>query len=195
MTERGIEVPVLTGERIRLRPLQPSDRAERVSIGRDPEFVRLNGGNGAVAGRPFTDADADRWFAARRASLRWAIELDSQLIGETRLDSLDAEDRSAMFAIGIYHPRWWDQGYGTEAARLVLAHGFAGLALHRIALRVLLFNQRAIASYRRLGFVEEGRERESALVDGEWQDDLRMSLLDREWRELELARHSSAVGD
>ena len=112
----------------------------------------------------------------------WAIEWEGQLIGGVRLDDLDLASRSATLAIGIYHPRWWDRGLGTEAADLVLAHAFDGLQLHRVALRVLAFNERAVASYRKLGFVEEGRERESAFIDGEWHDDLRMSVLDREWR-------------
>lgn len=174
--------PRLAGERVRLRPLQDSDRGERLALGRHPEFVRLNGGQSAGADRPLTDADADRWFAARSESLRWAIEFDGQLIGEARLDNVDVEQRSASFAIGIYHPRWWDQGLGTEAARLVLGHAFDDLGLHRVSLTVLAFNERAIASYRKLGFVDEGRERESALIDGQWHDDVRMSLLDREWR-------------
>ena len=170
MDAERLDVPVLVGERVRLRPLQDADQAARVAIGRHAEFVRLNGGQADSADRPFTEADAERWFAARATSLRWAIEFEGQLIGEARLDRVDVTDRRASFAIGIYHPRWWDRGLGTEATRLILAHAFDALELHRVELRVLAFNERAIAVYRKLGFVEEGRERESALIDGEWRE-------------------------
>jgi hypothetical protein len=40
------------------------------------------------------------------------------------------------------------------------------------------YNARAIACYRECGFVVEGRERDSTLIEGLWEDDLIMSLLD-----------------
>ena len=56
------------------------------------------------------------------------------------------------------------------------------LGLHRIDLRVMAHNGRAIASYRKSGFREEGRERDSAFVEGRWIDDLIMSVLEDEYR-------------
>ena len=50
--------------------------------------------------------------------------------------------------------------------------------LHRIDLRVLAYNTRATRCYLRAGFVEEGREREAALVDGTWHDDVIMGILE-----------------
>ena len=44
-------------------------------------------------------------------------------------------------------------------------------------LRVLAINERAIACYRRCGFVEEGREREAARIGDEWHDDIIMGIL------------------
>ena len=40
---------------------------------------------------------------------------------------------------------------------------------------------RAIGAYVKCGFAIEGREREAALVDGTWYDDVMMGILDREW--------------
>jgi [ribosomal protein S5]-alanine N-acetyltransferase len=49
-----------------------------------------------------------------------------------------------------------------------------------VDLRVLAFNERAIACYTKCGFVIEGRERETALIDGTWYDDVMMSILEHE---------------
>jgi RimJ/RimL family protein N-acetyltransferase len=46
--------------------------------------------------------------------------------------------------------------------------------------RVVDYNLRAIRAYQKCGFVIEGREREAALVDGAWHDDVMMAILDRE---------------
>ncbi|WP_211857282.1 GNAT family N-acetyltransferase [Plastoroseomonas hellenica] len=53
--------------------------------------------------------------------------------------------------------------------------------MHRVSLRVLAGNARAIACYSKCGFVEEGRQPETACVNGVWQDDVIMGLLDREF--------------
>ena len=62
-----------------------------------------------------------------------------------------------------------------------MRHAFDDLGLRRVDLRVLAYNERAIRCYLSCGFVEEGRERESALVDGERYDDLIMGVLAHEY--------------
>ena len=71
-----------------------------------------------------------------------------------------------------------------EAIGLVAAHAFGPMALHRLAARVLAFNERAIRAYQKCGFRVEGRERESASIDGAWHDDLMIGLLAGEARSL-----------
>ena len=61
-------------------------------------------------------------------------------------------------------------------------HAFEPLGLHRVALSVFAFNERAIRAYRRVGFVIEGRAREAIWRDGRWWDELHMSVLEPEWR-------------
>ena len=112
----------------------------------------------------------------------WVIEHTSRVIGEARLDRVDMQDRRASFAIGILDPQCLGKGIGTEAMRLVLQFAFDRLKLHRVSVRVLAYNHRAIRSYKKCGFVLEGREREAALVNGEWHDDCIMGLLDRDFR-------------
>ncbi|MNL60802.1 Acetyltransferase (GNAT) family protein [compost metagenome] len=46
----------------------------------------------------------------------------------------------------------WGKGYGTEAVRLLVTHGFERLKLREIVLGVFDFNVRAIRSYEKVGF-------------------------------------------
>jgi hypothetical protein len=62
------------------------------------------------------------------------------------------------------------------------AHSGKSTRVHRIDLRVLDFNQRAILSYAKVGFTEEGVERETCLVNGSWHGDLIMRILESEYR-------------
>jgi hypothetical protein len=50
-------------------------------------------------------------------------------------------------------------------------HAFGTLGLHRVALSVFEFNERAIRSYVSCGFVTEGRARQAIWRDGRWWDE------------------------
>ena len=141
------------------------------------------GGDRAAAEIPLQGADALAWLARLRSYRHsWVIEHEGRFLGEIRLYSFEPKDKAARIAIALFDPERLGMGLGTEAIRLVLAYGFGTLGLHRVDLRVLAFNERAIRAYRKCGFVIEGRLREAALVDGERHDDLIMGLLVSEFR-------------
>ncbi len=82
--------------------------------------------------------------------------------------------------VGLLGDSLLGRGIGRAAIRKVLDYAFGSLGLHRVDLRVLSFNQRAIGCYLACGFVHEGTERESACIAGEWHDDWIMSILQHE---------------
>ena len=73
-------------------------------------------------------------------------------------------------------------------------HAFGSLGLHRVALSVFAFNERAIRAYLRVGFVTEGRAREAIWRDGRWWDELHMSVLEPEWRSTRWQERAVADG-
>ncbi len=172
-------VTELRGERLVLRAPTREDVEARLALGRHREIVEAYGGT-FDADAPFGRAEAEAAirFIEQQPSA-WVIDA-GRFIGHVRLHRTDWNDKRTMLAIGIDDPACLGRGYGAEAIRLVLAHAF-DIGLHRVSLRVLSGNIRAIACYRKCGFVEEGREREAAFVRGAWQDDVIMGLLDREF--------------
>ena len=151
----------------------------------DPEIARL----ARYQDSPMRPEEIERFFAARVVgadALAMAIHETStgRLVGTCAFSQLDGDNGSALFHITIGEKDTWGQGYGTEATRLMLDHAFGTLGLHRIALFVFEFNERAIRAYQRCGFVLEGRSRESIWRDGRWWDELAMSVLESDWRRL-----------
>lgn len=151
----------------------------------DPEIARL----ARYQEAPMRPEEIERFFTARVVgpdALAMAIHerTTDRLIGTCAFSQLDADNGSALYHITIGEKDAWGQGHGTEATRLMLDHAFGVLGLHRIALFVFEFNERAIRAYRRSGFVIEGRSRESILRDGRWWDELAMSVLESDWRRL-----------
>lgn len=169
---------------ITLRAPRPADLQERLTHRVYPEINRMYGGS-LQQEEPVTPEAAQKWYRQMCSDpLRWVIEADGKLAGIAGLHSLNIEDHRARFVIGLFHPDLLGRGIGTTATRLVLRHAFEEMGLHRVDLRVLAYNKRAIASYRKCGFVEEGVERDSALVNRVWEDDLMMSILENEYRVL-----------
>ena len=141
----------------------------------------MYGGPSSSAGAMSLEA-AEKWVHSIESQQHaWIIDVGG-LIGSVRLHSVNATDQRAALAIGIENDSKLGQGFGSEASRLVLGHAFGSMALHRVSLRVLAINTRAIRAYEKCGFVIEGREREAALVDGIRYDDVMMGVLVHEFR-------------
>ena len=131
--------------------------------------------------------EVERFFEARvtgPGSLALAIHLrvGDRLIGTCAFSQLDGDNGSALFHITIGERDCWGKGYGTEATAIMLDHAFSTLGLHLVGLAVFEFNERAIRSYLKVGFVVEGRSREAIWRGGRHWDELQMSILEGEWR-------------
>lgn len=179
-TELLARQPELRTERLRLTQLGP-EHFEHVLDGSaspdDEESRRLTGTHAEFTAQQIRDWLAKLPGADDRAD--WAIVRthDEKIIGEVVLNDLDRHNASMNYRIALYGPAFYGQGYGTEAGRAVINFGLGVLGLHRISLGVYDFNPRAQASYAKLGFVLEGRLRDALFWDGEWHDELIMSVL------------------
>jgi RimJ/RimL family protein N-acetyltransferase len=176
-----LNLPSLQGHRVLLRAPVADDTIARLKIGRHAEIVRMYGGSVETT-RPMTMGDAQHWVQQLiDQEYAWVIETD-KLIGHIRLDHVNSSDRRASLAIGIDDPDCLGKGLGPEAITLVQNLAFNELKLHRLSLRVLAYNTRAIRAYEKCGFKIEGTEREAALIDGTWHDDIVMGILSHEFR-------------
>ena len=174
--------PILQAGNVILRDAHPLDTQARFALGNSPEVQAMFGAD-PNAVRDITPEAAEAWVQSHLDDPHaWVIELDGVLIGGVRLYHVNYSDKRAQIAIGILDPSALGGGHGTQAMRLLAAHAFDTLGLHRLGCRVLDFNARAVAAYEKVGFVVEGREREAALIAGKWHDDLILGLLDRDLR-------------
>ena len=185
---------MLAGDLVVLRRHVPANVAAFRRWYGDPEIARL----ARYQPSPMRPDEIDRFFEARvvgRDALAMAIHerATNRLIGTCAFSQLDGENGSALYHITIGEADAWGHGYGTEATRLMLDHAFGTLSLHRIGLFVFEFNERAVRAYRRCGFVIEGRSRESIWRDGRWWDELAMSVLESDWRQMTKERESAST--
>ncbi len=173
----------LEGRIVVLRRHRPENLSAVVRWYRDPELARLT----RYQTRPMAREEIERFFHQRLMSpdaVAYAIHerTTGRLLGITTFSALDGDNRSALYHITIGERDAWGRGYGTDTTRLMLAHAFAGLGLHRLGLSVFEFNTRAIRSYEKVGFVVEGVLRQRLASRGGRADAWIAGLLPAELR-------------
>lgn len=179
---------MIYGERIRFRAVERDDIPRYVEWLNDPEVIA-----GLSIYLPFSNADETHWFeglmsrSMEERTLAIDVKSDNtwKHIGGTGFEHLEWNNRSAEFGIFIGDKAYWNEGYGTEATRLMVKHGFETLNLHRIYLRVYETNPRAIRTYEKVGFVKEGIMRDAIYRNGCYINALLMSILRSEWNSIQ----------
>lgn len=158
----------LTGERVRLRAVEPADGVTAYPWVNDravTEHVALRYPVSRAAEREWAEgASADPSYR----HVAFAIEPigGGQFIGTCSLLGQTLEDRVAELGVLIGDQAAWGQGFGFDALRLLLCFGFREMNLRRIWLRVDENHPRGIPLYERLGFVHEGRQRGAHWIRG-----------------------------
>jgi [ribosomal protein S5]-alanine N-acetyltransferase len=74
-------------------------------------------------------------------------------------------------------PHYWNRGYATEASYFLCRDAFNHLGMRRISSQALDRNIASLKVLRRLGFVEEGRERAALCLRGKCMDMVLFGLL------------------
>jgi len=163
-----------------LRKPEVSDIESRFSYGRPIEFRKMCGGDTRSI-PPFTKQDAERWYdkiVNRR--YEWIIVYNKKMIGTTRL-VVGTSDKGSRFSIGIFDESLYSKGLGTSVTKAILDYAFSELKLHRVELVVLEYNKRGIQCYKKCGFKQEGVLRDTAFIDGEFHNDIILSILKSEY--------------
>ncbi|RAJ67139.1 RimJ/RimL family protein N-acetyltransferase [Streptomyces sp. Amel2xB2] len=174
---------MVLGELVRLRALAPSDAESLWRWNNDPDVVR------------WMDAYYDQHLESVRKRLEarepnsyadtlYGIEArdDGALVGLVRLRDARPESGCAELDLYIGEKDRWGHGYATDALRTMCRYGFDSMRLHKISLAVVTENHAAHHVYRKAGFVEEGRLRQSFHRDGRWYDQFTMGMLEGELR-------------
>jgi RimJ/RimL family protein N-acetyltransferase len=104
----------------------------------------------------------------------------ARLVGAIGLTLKPAHGRAEVgYWIGV---PFWNRGYATEAAALVLGFGFGELGLNRVHAQHFSRNPQSGRVMRKLGMRHEGRLRQHVLRWGSPEDLEQFGILRDEWK-------------
>lgn len=163
---------VLTGDRVRLRPVNAGDEAVLTRIFSDPEVARW-------WGDPFKSvADAMEILVDES---RFVIEHEGEAIGFIQcVEETDPMYEHASIDISL-RSEWQGKGLGPDAIRTLARFLIDQRGHHRVTIDPAAHNIRAIKAYESVGFKPVGRMRNYERgPDGAWHDGLLMDMLAEE---------------
>jgi len=174
---------MLKGKKVVLRPIRKSDMKYFLKWFNDTEVIK-----NLVLYLPMTEVAEEKWIQDAMEKQRPVFVIEAILpngrrkpIGNCGLHQLREKDRVAEFGIAIGEKKFWDNGYGSEAARLMANYGFNFLNLHKIESEAAASNGRSIKMHLKVGFKKEGRRRRSRHIDGRYVDSIIFGLLRSSW--------------
>lgn len=177
------EFPILQTERLILREIVRADAEAVFRIRSDYQVVQYNGGV------PYTRIEQAHELIESMAKtyrekreLRWGITLkgDDTVIGMCGYNYWSRQDYRASIGYDLERA-YWGQGIMPEALQAVVQFGIERMWLNRIEADASAENAASIRVLRKLGFQQEGIQREQYYENGAFHDLVLFSLLRRDY--------------
>lgn len=173
-------IPTLTTSRLTLRPVQPTDAEDLYnfySVDEITKFYDLITYNSISETQNIIDLWLER--ESKKIGCRWAIlinDQDERPIGTCGFHN-QSKDNSRIEIGYELHPRYWNNGYATEACRELIKFGFNELKIHRIEAYIDPKHNISRNVLYKLGMTTEGVLRDYFYERGKYVDAEILSLL------------------
>lgn len=170
-------------ERLLLRPFTADDATTVQALCNNENIAKTT----LYIPFPYTLEHATTWIAATiqqfqtERAYTFAITKGDAVIGAMTL-SHNKAFRQGELAYWIGEP-YWNKGYGTEAARTVVAFGFEQKKLHKICARFFASNPASGKIMEKIGMQQEGILRDHVYKNGRYENLVCYSMLAHETHE------------
>ncbi|MGL5380951.1 GNAT family N-acetyltransferase [Clostridium sp.] len=174
------------GKLVKLRAYKEEDIALAVKFVNDEETKKLLD-SGAIF--PMTIWQEEEWVKGRKGTsdLTYDFAMEDlktgKYIGGCSINESNIKNRHCTIGIMIGDKDYWGKGYGTDALKTLIKFIFEELNFDKVKLGAFSFNKRAIACYKKVGFIEEGVLRKEIYRNGKYYDNILMGMLKEEYFE------------
>lgn len=172
--------PFLKNQHVALRKISETENLENyLSFINDPDNLTWLSW---VGNFPMNLEDLQAYIRANTNLFLGVFNTENEHVGNIQLGRIDYIHRNAEFGM-LVDRNHQGKGLASSACKLILKHAFEVINLHRIYLVAIAENIFAINLYERLGFVQEGIEKDVHYYRFQFYDGIRFRLLEDEYRE------------
>lgn len=168
--------------RVYLRALEPEDYKISINWRKDDQIWDMVGGPKYFV----SEAYEKKWvedtiFNSSRISLAICLKENDEYIGNAQITDINWINRTAQTHSMIGRKEHWSKGYATEARMLILYFAFYERGFNRIWSHILEDNIASQKMCEKCGYKREGILRQSVFKNGEYKNQVVMSVLRHEF--------------
>jgi [ribosomal protein S5]-alanine N-acetyltransferase len=108
---------------------------------------------------------------------------EGPIIGDISFTNIDKSTFQACWVSYNLDLDFTGKGLMTEALQAAINYMFEVYNLHRILAFVMPSNIKSLNLLKRLNFVIEGELKECLLINGKWEDQILLSLINKNWKQ------------
>ena len=175
----------LTGQRVRLEPIDPQHAEDLYQVGQDEVIWRY------LTTPPFSSLDdaqnwvkmcVDRMATGLRVQFAVVLPDKGKAIGSTGYLDIDRPNRTLEVGMTWYGVDYQRTFVNTECKYLLLKHAFEDQSARRVCIKTDVNNTPSRRAIERIGGVQEGILRNHRINrDGSNRDSVYYSIIDEEW--------------
>jgi diamine N-acetyltransferase len=173
----------MTGEKVRLRALEPDDVDTLFIWENDPSVWRISNTQA-----PFSRHVLDQYVASSHQDiyatrqLRLMIERLDDTTAVGCIDLFEFEPAHARAGIGILvAKRERNQGYATEALALLVDYCFNVLGLHQVFCHIGVGNEASLRLFQNAGFEITGTKKDWMRLKNQWTAEYMLQLINKDY--------------
>lgn len=169
----------LSGDSIDLRPLRDEDVPVLRAAKNRPAVWEMTGD--LYPESPSQARESYDEMLADDATVLLVLDDGTGPVGQIRLKNVNRQSgtgRVSYFVLPDHH----GNGYATEAVSLVVGYAFETLRLHKVRANTLDQNEASQRVLEKVGFTEEGTDREGVYIKDAYRDIYKWGILEDEWR-------------
>ena len=184
MPQTWVTPVTLTGERIRMEPLDERHLDDLVRVAADDTVFRW------ITALPMDDAALRAWFDQARANAAATTEVPfatvdratDRAVGSTRFMSIAPEHRRLEIGWTWLGTAFQRSGINREAKLLQMTHAFESLGAERVEFKTHAHNERSRSALLGIGATFEGVLRQHMILgDGSHRDSAYYGVLAADW--------------
>lgn len=175
--------PVLVGERVYLRPLEPDDNLTQARHAAKETDTMMDRWRMPISPLAFDQMVEQMYKHLPPTDVAFAVCLreDDTMLGVVELYEIDWINRTAETGSWLGDAQHRSKGYGTEAKHLLLEYAFDHIHMHVLSSWVIEPNVRSAAALAKQGYKPAGKQRWVEMRDGAYVDALLFDVLRDEW--------------